>query len=955
MEATGKEKNSLQKLADYGQSPWLDFIRRDLITSGELKRLIAEEGLKGVTSNPAIFEKALSAGDDYKPFIMEHAATAKDAVALYEQIAFRDIQGAADILKSVYDESAKRDGYISLEVSPSIANDTEKTLNEARRLWKLVNRPNLMVKVPATPEGIPAVQRLIGEGININVTLLFSREAYRQIAESYIAGLEKYATENDDLSSVSSVASFFVSRIDSLIDSQIREKLKDVSGEEKTTLENLLGKVAIANAKMAYEIYQQVFSGERWERLAKKGAQTQRILWASTGTKDPEYCDVLYVEELIGEDTVNTIPPATWSSFHDHGRLRESLTENTKDAKQTLEDLERSGISLEKATDKLLTDAVRLFVEPYDKMIGAVEKAIRENKTITLNTQTFSLPKRLMPDVELTLKEWQDKGNVERLWAKDASLWTNNDEADWLGWLSIIERQISEKQKFADFAGRIKDGEFSHILLLGMGGASLCPEVLSFTFGKQEGFPELHILDSTDPAQIRATEAKIDLGKTLFFVSSKSGSTLEPNIFFQYFFDRVSKSIGKDLAGSRFVAITDPNSKLQKVAEANGFRDLFFGDHEIGGRYSALSDFGMIPLAAMGIDVTDFLKRARMMEEACRNENAYKNPGVVLGGILGTAARDFARDKLTIITSPEIYDLGAWLEQLIAESTGKQGKSVIPVDHEEIVSEEDYGCDRLFVYLKVEGDDEKDEAVASLESSGHPIVRIVMPDLLNLGQEFFRWEIATAVAGAIMKINPFDQPDVEASKIVTKKLTAEYEEKGSLPEETPICTEAGIKLFTDERNANELRKAVGEDKTLGKYINAHLDRIVDNDYFAILAYIEMNCSNDRQLHEIRDEVLKTQKVATCLGFGPRFLHSTGQGYKGGANNGVFLQITCDDAEDLEVPDQKYTFGAVKAAQARGDFEVLAERKRRALRVHLGKDVSDGLARLSQIILERGNK
>jgi len=379
MEATGTKKNPLQKLADYGQSPWFDYIQRSLISSGELKRLVDEEGLKGVTSNPAIFEKALSAGDDYKLFIAENAGIAEDAVELYELIAVRDIRDAADILRPVYDATDKRDGFVSLEVSPSLAHDTEKTLDEARRLWKLVDRPNLMVKVPATPEGIPAVERLISEGININVTLLFSQVAYRKIAESYIAGLEKYAAENDDLSSVASVASFFVSRIDSLVDSQIQEKLKDASGEDKTLLESLLGKVAIANAKMAYQIYLEAFSGERWEKLAKKGAQTQRVLWASTGTKNPEYCDVLYIEELIGNDTVNTIPPATWSAFRDHGRLRESLTENVEEAEKTLENLKNAGISLDAATDKLLTDAVRLFVEPYDKMIAAVEKAIGEN------------------------------------------------------------------------------------------------------------------------------------------------------------------------------------------------------------------------------------------------------------------------------------------------------------------------------------------------------------------------------------------------------------------------------------------------------------------------------------------------------------------------------------------------------------------------------------------------
>ena len=568
---------------------------------------------------------------------------------------------------------------------------------------------------------------------------------------------------------------------------------------------------------------------------------------------------------------------------------------------------------------------------------------------MSLNTMIYNLPTDLQTAVEATLKDWNENGKIAKLWKKDTLLWTNDDEAKWLGWLDIVERQLSDKQKFADFQAEVKAEKFTHILLLGMGGSSLCPEVLSFTFGKQDGFPELHILDSTNPAQIRAVEAKIDLAKTLFFVSSKSGSTLEPNIFQQYFFERVSETIGADKAGSRFVAITDPNSKMQKVAEENNFQTIFYGDATIGGRYSALSDFGMIPLSAMGVDVADFLTRTHEMVSACQNENAIENAGVTLGAILGTAWRDFGRDKVTIYTSPKIFDLGAWLEQLIAESTGKQSKSLIPVDREPIVDIEDYCDDRTFVYLKVEGDDAHDAEVEKLEKSGQPIIKIVLPSILNLGQEFFRWEIATAVAGAIMEINPFNQPDVEASKIVTKKLTSEYEETGSLPSEQPIFEGEGIKLFTDERNAEELNELVGDDKTVENYLAEHLDRIQENDYFGLLAYVEMNDANQKLLDKIRQTVLEKYQLATCLGFGPRFLHSTGQGYKGGANNGVFLQITADDAEDLPVPHQKYTFGVVKAAQARGDFEVLAERKRRALRVHLGADVQAGLAKIGEII------
>jgi len=568
---------------------------------------------------------------------------------------------------------------------------------------------------------------------------------------------------------------------------------------------------------------------------------------------------------------------------------------------------------------------------------------------MSLNTQTYSLPEDLEKAVEATLEDWRENRKVEKLWKQDASLWTNADEAKWLGWLDIVERQIADTGKFAKFQADVLAENFSHILLLGMGGSSLCPEVLSFTFGAQNGFPELHILDSTDPAQIRQVESKIDLARTLFFVSSKSGSTLEPNIFQAYFYDRVSQIIGADKAGSRFVAVTDPNSKMQTVAEGNSFRRVFFGDQTIGGRYSALSDFGMIPLAAMGVDVEDFLHRTNEMVAACRQDGA-ENPGVVLGAILGTAWRDFRRDKVTIITSPKIFDLGAWLEQLIAESTGKEGRSLIPVDREKIQSPDDYGDDRTFAYLKIEGDDEFDAAIEKLEKAGQPVVRIVLAETLNLGQEFFRWEIATAVAGAIMEINPFNQPDVEASKTVTKKLTSEYEETGKLPFELPIFEGDGIKLFTDDSNAAELNKILdGDRKTLANFIAAHLSQIEENDYFGLLAYVEMNDANQDSLQMIRHSILENYKVATCLGFGPRFLHSTGQGYKGGANNGVFLQITADDAEDLPVPNQKYTFGTVKAAQARGDFAVLAERKRRALRVHLGKNVQEDLANIGEII------
>jgi transaldolase / glucose-6-phosphate isomerase len=566
---------------------------------------------------------------------------------------------------------------------------------------------------------------------------------------------------------------------------------------------------------------------------------------------------------------------------------------------------------------------------------------------VSLNRQTYKLPGPLAGAVTSSLEEWKKNNRVARLWQKDASLWSGTDESNWLGWLTIAEEQLAHIDALKQIAEDVKKARFKHALLLGMGGSSLCPEVLRMTFGKIKGYPELHVLDSTDPAQIKAIEGKVDLQSTICIVSSKSGSTLEPNIYKQYFFERVKAKVGEKEAGNRFIAITDPGSKLQQVAEADRFRKIFMGVPSIGGRYSALSNFGMVPAAVMGLDVARFLKNTEEMVKACDASSAAdSNPGVILGTILGVAA-NHGRDKLTIVTSPGIFDLGAWLEQLIAESTGKIGKGIIPVDRERLAKPASYGNDRVFAYLRLESKPNKaqDAAVAALEKAGHPVVRITLPNTYNLGQEFFRWEIATAVAGSIIGINAFNQPDVEASKIETKKLTSQYETTGSLPPESPFFEEKGIKLFADEKNAAALKGGV----KLVDVLKAHLSRLGAGDYFAVLGYITMNPANEKTLQGIRHAVGDKKKVATVLGFGPRFLHSTGQAYKGGPNSGVFLQITCEDAKDLPVPGQKYTFGVVKAAQARGDFAVLAERGRRALRVHLGKNLRTGLATLTKAV------
>lgn len=942
--------NPLIQLGEFDQSPWFDYIRRSLLTSGELQKMIEQDGLKGITSNPAIFEKAIVGSSDYAEILPQIMQQTKDPKAVYEALAIGDVQLAADIMWSVYEATNKRDGYVSLEVSPYLAHDTHGTIEEARRLWKAVNKPNVMIKVPATVEGIPAIRRLIGEGINVNVTLLFSVEAYQQVAQAYLQGLTEYSEKGGDLAHVASVASFFVSRIDSAVDALIAKKLKETDSE-RALLTNLLGKTAIANAKLAYLAFKKFSASPAWAALELKGAQKQRLLWASTGTKNPAYRDTLYVEELIGPGTVNTIPPATFNAFRDHGQVRSSFLERLEEGYDIHNDLHFAEIDFKAVTDQLLKEGLLQFTEAFDKLLGAVDLTCSTPIAPLNERQHVSLPLELAQAVTAAKDDWRLSGKTRRLWGHDAWLWSGQDEGSWLGWLTITDDQVAHLKDLEEFANDVKQAGFEKILLLGMGGSSLCPEVLKYTFGQQPGFPELLVLDSTDPAQVRHFRSQIDPRKTLFIVSSKSGGTLEPNIFKQYFFDEAQKELGAE-AGKHFVTVTDPGSKVEKIAQSEGFRRIFSGVKSIGGRYSALSNFGLVPAAAAGIDLKTFLARTQEMVHATSVcVPLDKNPGMTLGLILGVAACN-GRDKVTLVTSPSIWDLGAWLEQLLAESTGKEGKGLIPVNEETLGSPHQYGHDRLFAYIRDQKnpDAEQDCRIDELEKAGHPVVRIDFWDKYDLGQEFFRWEIATAVAGSVIGINAFNQPDVEASKIATRELTSEYEEKGFLPEETPIAEEHGLKLYTDQRNAMTLRQTSEYEGSVAALLKAHLQQLKPGDYAAFLAYIEMTDAHKAILQKLRHTVRDRLRVATVLGFGPRFLHSTGQAYKGGPNSGVFLQITADDAHDLPVPGQKYTFGVVKAAQARGDFAVLAQRGRRALRVHLGADVVAGLHQLHGLLV-----
>ncbi len=950
---TAQATNPLLRLQEFGQSVWLDYLRRNLITEGGLQRLIEEDGLRGVTSNPSIFEKAIAGSTDYTEELRSlEGADDRDAMEIYEHLAIADIQAAADVLRPVYDATDRHDGYVSLEVSPYLARDTQGTTDEARRLWRLVGRENLMVKVPATPEGIPAIETLIGEGININVTLLFGIEMYERVVEAFLAGLEQHAAAGGDLHRVASVASFFVSRVDSAADARITKLLaENPSPQRRAQLQGLLGKVAVANAKLTYRRYKELFSGPRWAELNGKNAQTQRLLWASTSTKNPSYRDVMYLEELVGPETVTTVPPVTLDAFRDHGIVRPSLEEDVEEAEDAIQTLEAAGIPLRGLTDELMEEGVRLFADSFDKLLGAVEERRREILGRCIDRQTATLAPVLDEPVKQTLEVWRAEGKVRRLWKGDASLWTGTDEANWLGWLNITELEQDNVVRFIRLATEVQEAGFTHAVVLGMGGSSLAPEVMATTFGKIEGHPELHVLDSTDPAQVRHTEESVDLAHTLFIVSSKSGTTLEPNILKDYFFERVKQVVGESEVGSRFIAITDPGSKLEEVAERDGFRHIFHGAPSIGGRYSALSDFGLVPAAIAGIDVARFLESADVMAHSCApSVPPNENPGVILGTILGVAANQ-GRDKVTIVASPGIANVGVWIEQLLAESTGKQDKGLIPVDREALGEPGIYTGNRIFAYLRLDNDFDpsQDAAIEALEREGQPVVRIAIAGPYELGQEFFRWEMATAVAGSIMHINPFDQPDVEESKDVTRQLAQTYEETGTLPPEEPFFEEDGIALFTDLANTAALRAAVVGAGSLEAYVLAHLDRLMLHDYFALLAFVERSEANEEVLQAVRHTVRDGRGVATTLGFGPRYLHSTGQAYKGGPNTGVFLHVTCDDPADLPVPGKRYTFGVVKAAQARGDFEVLTKRNRRALRVHIRGDLQQGLDRLSAAV------
>jgi len=913
----------LAALLAEGQSPWLDYIRRSLLTSGDLKRMVEVDGITGATTNPTIFEKAIAGSRDYDEALkaLLRREPNLSPAELFERLAVEDVTMAADVFRPVYDRTQGKDGFVSLEVAPRLAHDTAGTVAEARRLWGEVRRPNLLIKVPATKEGIPAIERLLSEGINVNITLMFSMAHYEAVAQAYLRGLARAP----DPSRIASVASVFVSRIDTAVDRAL--DASPVPGAKA-----LRGTVAIANSKVIYARFEEIFRSAAYARLAGKGAHPQRVLWASTSTKDPSYRDTLYVEELVGPDTVDTIPPATVTAFEDHGVVKgATLTQHVPQAREQLKRAQEAGIDLAKITDDLQVEGVASFAASYDQLLASLENKKQVLLARALDPQSWSLG-TYTERVDALRKSWQAEGVAARLWRRDPTLWPAappQDVADRMGWLQLPEMMREQLAEILVFADEVRREGTRHVVVLGMGGSSLAPDVFRGMFGGRPGYPELIVLDSTHPEAVAAVARRIDPRHTLFLVSSKSGTTTEPLSFYRYFWESV-RATGSP-PERHFAAITDPGTPLEKLAEEEGFRAIFRALPTVGGRYSALTMFGLVPAALIGVDVRGLLDQAWTMAEECApSVPSLENPGLSLGAVLGELATH-GRDKLTFYASPGFAPFPLWVEQLVAESTGKIGKGIVPVVDEPRVAPGGYGADRLFVEIQERGNVDPDLAahVARLEGAGHPVVRIRVSDRGDLGQEFFRWELGVASSGMILGINPYDQPDVEFAKELARQAMAH-----------PSSSEGGGGAATTR---------VADARELARRLTEWMASCHSGDYVGIQAYLSPTDDALAGLRKLRLRLLETLHVATTLGMGPRFLHSTGQLHKGGPNTGLFLQLVDSPGKDLDVPGAGYTFGQLIHAQALGDYQALRQKQRRVLRIDLGSDVPAGLRRLVEAV------
>ncbi len=911
---------SITKLHLCGQSIWYDNIRRKLIKDGTLAGMIGRREIFGVTSNPSIFQKAISSSQDYDDDLQTMSLAGLASEDIFYRLAIKDIQDVAGLFRRLYDSTGGQDGFVSLEVNPKLAHQTEATIEEAKWLWQVVDRPNLMIKIPATKEGLPAITEAIALGINVNVTLIFSRKRYLEVMDAYLRGLERRLTAGEDIGGIASVASFFVSRLETKIDDRLDAIIQE-GGNQVEIAERLKGRLAVDNTRLAYQAYEDFFSSERFAKLAEAGAQKQRPLWASTSTKNPAYNDVKYVEELVAKNTVNTVPPRTLEAFLDHGHVAETIYDNLDRAEEDFELLADLGISIDVVTQELEDEGVQKFADSFEALIATIEKR-RQAFIAALGP--------LSEKVQTQFSRMSDMQIISRIHRIDPTVWTTKPHGaaevqKRLGWLDLPEDNRGLIPDLEAFADECRSDGFEQVLLLGMGGSSLAPETVQLILGEQLSGMDLVILDSTVPAQVQAAESWVDYSKTLFIVASKSGTTSETMSFFQYFWDRARETLGEN-PGAHFIAITDPGSRLSEMGEEAGFRAVFTANPNVGGRYSALTYFGLVPAALMGVNLDVFLAKAAAMASRCsQTTHVELNPGAVLGTIIGTGAIQ-GRDKLTFLSDEALAPLGAWLEQLVAESSGKDGKGIVPVANEPFAPADSYGTDRLFVYMRKDGD--LDGFIGALESAGQPVVVLNIPDVMRLAAEFYRWEFAIAVACSILGVNAFDQPDVQDNKNRTKAKLQAYEDTGALVEPEVVWESEGVQVF------GQAFDGLQDCHDLSAVIKQFTNQAESGEYIALNAYLVRNDEHTQVLQGLRKEILLDTGRATTLGFGPRFLHSIGQLHKGGPDNGVFLQITREDEMDLDVPEKDYSFGVLARAQAQGDLEALLTRGRRAIRIHL---------------------
>jgi transaldolase/glucose-6-phosphate isomerase len=896
---------NLKALTEAGVSIWLDQLGRSLVAGGELKRMVAQESLRGVTSNPSIFEKSILGTSDYDDAIAELARADKSAKEIYDTLTVADVQAACDVLASVHEESGGRDGFVSLEVTPDLARDTQGTLESARGYWKAVDRANVMIKIPGTPEGVDAIEEAIYDGINVNVTLLFAVEAYEAVARAYIRGLERRHAEGKSLD-VNSVASFFVSRVDTLVDKQ----LEAIGGPEA---ERLKGTAALANARAAYALFQEIFSGETWETLAAAGAAVQRPLWASTGVKNPAYPDTLYVDQLIAPHTVNTMPLATLNAVADHGTVPGETAKI--DATAELNALAAVGIDMSSVTDQLLREGIKLFEEAMNGLLAGIDKARSAIVTGRPPTVDASLPSGSEAAITDRVNRAVSDNVAQRIWKRDPTLWGGPgvpEIENRLGWLNVTETMLEHLPELTALRDELKSEGYTDVVLLGMGGSSLGPEVIRQSFGDSPAGLRLQVLDSTHPDAIAAVEQSVDLAKTIFIVSSKSGGTIETLSHYHYF-----KAKAKP---EQFIVVTDPGSPLAASAERDGVRRTFLNPSDIGGRYSVLSYFGLVPAALAGVPVDELLKGAQTGEQTCSHFNAAAdNSGLWLGSTIGEFALS-GRDKLTFIVSEPIDSFGLWVEQLVAESTGKHGKGILPVADEPLGDADIYGDDRVFVYLRngEKPSERLDGFVERLTVAGQPTLTVTTGDGTDLGRLFFIAEFAVAVAGWALEINPFDQPNVQEAKDNTNKVL----DSGSLPQIEPAA-DAALKALLDVRPPH---------------------------YVAILGYLPTagpdNDGIDEAIAELRSVINEKTAMATTWGYGPRFQHSTGQEHSGGAPNGRFLQLVNVPRAQLPIPGASYDFTTLIDAASAGNLQTLRSHGLAAERVVLEGDLADAVRSLT---------